>query len=115
MLVRAREPSDVILDLDRKVTRALVTGRGLTLGPDQLDVLVIIGLVDRLANARNKILEEQAHCRQQGTNTTAEDRSGSTTSEPPAVNRQAADSTSSGTIPEAVASSARARARAIFG
>lgn len=60
-----RDYPEAIIDLDRKVSRALQHGRGITLSPVQLDVLASIGLVARLAEEKAQILGKQARDRQE--------------------------------------------------
>ena len=47
-----------IVDLDRKVSRAIQRGKGLTLSAEQLDVLTQIGILKSLAEAKAEILKE---------------------------------------------------------
>lgn len=49
-----------IVDLDRKISRAMEKRRGITLSSAQLDLLASIGLVDALAKAKAEILTAQA-------------------------------------------------------
>lgn len=49
-----------IVDLDRKISRAMQQRRGITLSAAQLDHLAAIGLIDALAKAKAEILTAQA-------------------------------------------------------
>ncbi|WP_156029194.1 hypothetical protein [Sphingobium sp. DC-2] len=60
-----RDYPEAVIDLDRKVSRALQQGRGITLSPSQLDVLASIGMIGRLAEEKARILSEQARERQE--------------------------------------------------
>jgi 2-polyprenyl-6-methoxyphenol hydroxylase-like FAD-dependent oxidoreductase len=114
MTVR-RTPAEAIIDLDRKVSRALEKGRGIGLSAEQLDVLTEIGLVERLAEAKASVLREQARCRQKKVVSTSEAASGSTSLEVPEANLSVPNGISGGTIPPGDGSAGRARARMIFG
>ncbi|AHE57401.1 hypothetical protein [Sphingomonas sanxanigenens] len=107
--------AEAIIDLDRKVSRAMAMGRGISLRADQLDALASIGLIERLADAKATILKEQARCRQIRAGSISGEGSGSTSPEAPAADPPAANGTSGGTTPPQDASAARARARKMFG
>ena len=110
----ARSPRNTLIDLDRKVSRALETGRGITLSPEQLDALADIGLVERLAGAKAKILLEEARWRQTRAASINAEVSGSTSTVAPEGNLPAPTGISSGMIRPAGTSAERARARAMF-
>lgn len=105
---------EAIVDLDRRVSRAIAKGRGIGLTRDQLDALAAIGLIERLAEAKASILKEQARCRQTKEESISGAASGSTMSGPAEARPPAGDCTSGGTIPRPGAFNARARARRIF-
>lgn len=102
-----------IVDLDRKLSRAVSKGKGVTFSADQLDVLAHVGLLEIVAEAKAEILKEQAKCRLNGSINAAS--SGSTSFAEPAASRQARITTSGGTTPPSANSGARARARTTFG
>nr|KMW31129.1 hypothetical protein BV87_02810 [Sphingobium yanoikuyae] len=110
-----RNHNESVIDLDRKVSRALQCGRGITLSPSQLDVLAEIGLVGRLAEEKARILKEQAQWRQKKVASTSGASSGSTSTVGPVENPIQAAGISSGMTPEEAGSAARARARQTFG
>jgi hypothetical protein len=102
-----------IVDLDRKVSRAIERGKGVTLSAEQLDVLTQIGILKNLAEAKAEILKEQAECRLKGS--ISEASSGSTMPAEKVGSPSAPISTSGGTHLKQASSDARARARATFG
>lgn len=53
-----------IINLDRKISRALERGKGIGLTADQLDVLAGNGLLERPAEAKATILKAHARSRQ---------------------------------------------------
>jgi len=110
-----RTMSEAIIDLDRKVSRAIARGKGIGLSADQLDALAEIGLVERLAEAKAAILKEQARCRQTKVASTSEEASGSISRGAPEASQSARDGISGGMTPPEAVSAARARARTMFG
>ena len=105
----------LLVDLDRKVSRAMENRRGITLSPDQLDALASIGMVEKLACAKAEILVENARCRQTRAISTNAAGSGSALIEVLVVSPLAPDGTFGGTTPPPGTSGARARARVMFG
>lgn len=106
--------ADAIVALDRKVSRAMTSGRGIGLTADQLDVLASIGLIELLAAAKAAVLKEQAQCRRLMAESINEARSGSTLSGDPGAGPHHRDSTFGGTTPRRDINDARARARTMF-
>lgn len=103
-----------IIDLDRRISRALEKGKGVSLSADQLDVLVEIGLVDRLSEAKAAVLKEHARSRQslKSSNAPSFDQSPNEGSSAVEHGRNgAAESTGSGVS----GITPRQRARAMFG
>lgn len=109
-----RSPAKLLIDLDRKVSRAMECGRGLTLSPDQLDALAAIGMVAKLAEAKAAILMEEARCRQTREESISGAGSGSTSNEARAESLPAVAGISGGMIPAPATNGARARARVTF-
>ena len=109
-----RSPSKLLIDLDRKVSRALERGRGLMLSPEQLDALGSIGLIAKLAEAKATILMEEARCRQSKVASISGVASGSTSTVGQAGSQLPVAGISGGMIPLQGTNDARARARATF-
>ncbi|WP_218843463.1 MULTISPECIES: hypothetical protein [unclassified Sphingomonas] len=108
-------PCEALVRLDRKISKALSTGKGVKLGGDELALLAGIGMIEQLADSKAKALKEQARCLQLRVASIREGRSGSISSGAPTASLRAIDGTSGGMTPPQDASSARARARATFG
>jgi hypothetical protein len=102
------------VDLDRKLSRAMTRGKGMKLSAAQLDLLVSLGLLEALADAKAQILKEQARCRQIRVESINGEGFGSTLFEAQTASQQATDSIFGGTTATEGASSARARARRMF-
>jgi len=69
--VRASDASlqeSTLTRLDRKVSKAIVNGRGIRLSADELDTLAIIGAVQLLSDATAKALTAAAKQRQEKKN-----------------------------------------------
>ncbi|KMS58700.1 hypothetical protein V473_02630 [Sphingobium cupriresistens LL01] len=109
-----RSYAESVIDLDRKISRAIQCGRGITLNPDQLDIMADIGFVSRLAEEKARILQEQAQWRRKKAASINEASSGSIMSGAPTDAPPATDFTSGGTTPQTDGSNARARARQMF-
>lgn len=56
----------LVVELDRKLTRAAARGKGVGLSAKHIDVLVELGLLDLLSEAKSAVLKEQARARQVG-------------------------------------------------
>lgn len=108
-------PCDALVRLDRKVSRALATGKGIKLAGDELELLAQLGMIEQLAESKAKALKEQARCRQLRVVSTSEGLSGSTSSAEPTGSPPAIAGTSGGTTPQPDATSGEARARRMFG
>lgn len=52
-----------IVDLDRRISRAITRAKGVKLSARDLDLLTSIGLAERLASAKSAALLESAKCR----------------------------------------------------
>ncbi|MES3044003.1 hypothetical protein O6U13_10830 [Sphingomonas faeni] len=111
----ARTPlADAILRLDRKISRAIETTKGINLKPAELGLLTLVGGVGLLGKARSDIQKEIAKCLHQTTPIAAA-TSTSTILEERTASPSARTSTSAGTTPQPDAFSDVARARLIFG
>ncbi len=108
-------PCDSLVRLDRKVSRALVGGKGIKLSGDELELLAQLGMIEQLADSKAKALKEQARCRQLRVVSINEGPSGSTSSGEPTANQPPTGGTSGGTTPQPDGSSGRARAQRLFG
>lgn len=53
----------LVVELDRKLTRAAARGKGVGLSAKHIDVLVELGLLDLLSVAKSAVLKEQARAR----------------------------------------------------
>ncbi|MGF7152656.1 hypothetical protein [Novosphingobium gossypii] len=104
-----------LVHLDRKLSRAMFSRRGIKLTADDLDLLASLGMPAKVAQAKAKALEDEAKCRQLRVVSTNGGRSGSISSVGRMENQQAIDGTSGGTMPGQGASSGEARARQMFG
>jgi hypothetical protein len=104
-----------IVDLDRKISRAMTRAKGVKLSAADLDLLTSIGLLERLAGAKAAALMETARCRASREGSTSAGRSGSISPGAPAGSRSRHSSTSTGMTPAVDDSAARARAREMFG
>ncbi|MGO1304994.1 MAG: MarR family winged helix-turn-helix transcriptional regulator, partial [Sphingomonas parapaucimobilis] len=69
-----------IVELDRRVSRASMNGRGVDLTATDLDLLVSLGLIAMLHTAKTEYLGEQARCRHARHHSIAEANTGSTNS-----------------------------------
>ncbi|WP_158272925.1 MULTISPECIES: hypothetical protein [unclassified Novosphingobium] len=108
-------PCEALVRLDRKISKALSTGKGVKLGGDELALLAGIGMIEQLADSKAKALKEQARCLTLRVASTNGGRSGSISSVAPMGGPQAIVGTSGGMTPPLAASSARARAQQTFG
>lgn len=108
-------PCDALVRLDRKVSRALATGKGIKLHGHELELLAGLGMIEQLADSKAKALKEQARCRQLRVVSTSEGHSGSTTSGELTASLPAIGGTSGGTMPPPDGSNGEARARQMFG
>ena len=109
-----RNYAESVIDLDRKISRAIQCGRGITLNPDQLDIMADIGFVSRLAEEKARILQEQAQWRRKKAASISGENSGSTSIGEQAESPIPPIGTSSGMSPAEAGSAARARARQTF-
>ena len=66
------EPSLAVLDLDRRVSRALEQDRGMKFSAEELAILASTGAYGALRAAAGQVLEEQAKCRVKKNSTSAE-------------------------------------------
>lgn len=98
-----------IVELDRRVSRASMNGRGVDLTATDLDLLVSLGLIAMLHTAKTEYLGEQARCRHARHHSIAEANTGSTSSAGKTERSVRAAGTSSGTIPTRDAKQARQR------
>ncbi|MFV0922906.1 hypothetical protein ACR720_09515 [Sphingomonas parapaucimobilis] len=105
--------ADAILQLDRKIARAIQTNRGINLKSEDLDLLTLVGAVKLIGEARSEILKEKAQCRHRKTSIAAAN-STSIESVARTARLSARTSTSAGTIRSAAGCSGAARARLIF-
>ena len=110
-----RGSAEIIIHLDRKLSRAAQRGKGVTLTSDQLDALTELGLLEQLSDAKAAILKDHARCRRTKAECINEEASGSTSFVVPGENLSTTIGTSGGTILSADGSAARRRARAMFG
>lgn len=69
-----------IVRLDLRVSRAAEAGRGVDLTALDLDLLVSLGLIDLLHEAKTEFLKEQTRCRVMRRQLTTEENTGSTSS-----------------------------------
>ena len=106
---------ETLVKLDRKVSRALCTGKGIKLTGDELSILAELGMIEQLSESKAKALKEQGRCRQLRVVSTNEDRSGSILSAAPMAGPRRIDGTSGGTTRQPEGSSGEARAHQIFG
>ncbi|WP_309736956.1 hypothetical protein [Sphingomonas sp. SORGH_AS_0742] len=105
--------ADAILQLDRKIARAIQTDRGINLKSEDLDLLTLVGAVKLIGEARSEILKEKAQCRHRKTSIAAAN-STSIESVARTARLSARTSTSAGTIRSPAGCSGAARARLIF-
>jgi hypothetical protein len=106
---------EALVRLDRKVSRALVSGKGLKLSDIELASLAEIGMIEQLATAKAQALKEQGRWRQSKVVSISADRSGLTSSEAQMVSLPATDGTSGGMMSPPAGNSGEARARQMFG
>jgi hypothetical protein len=108
-------PTDNLVRLDRKVSRALAIGKGIRLTAEELALLASIGMIEQLSDSKAVALREQAQCRQSRVASISGARSGSTLSAAPMGGPPAIGGISGGTMPPPAVSSAKARAHQTFG
>ncbi|WP_408586460.1 hypothetical protein [Novosphingobium sp.] len=106
---------ETLVKLDRKVSRALCTGKGIKLTGDELSILAELGMIEQLSDSKAKALKEQGRCRQLRVVSTNAGRSGSTSSVEPMASQRPTAGTSGGTTPPQDDSSGEARALRMFG
>lgn len=104
---------DEIINLERKLTRAMQHERGITLKPADLNVLAAVGALDRLSEVKSEKIKEKVKWRQVRASINAAS-SGLITTEAKEECRPATSSTSTGMIAQKDASAGRARASAMF-
>jgi hypothetical protein len=68
---------EALVNLDRKVSRALQNEVGVKLSSADLELLAAIGVISILSEAKARALEEVARCRRSSLAFTSEDLSGS--------------------------------------
>ncbi|WP_244646793.1 hypothetical protein [Sphingomonas sp. CFBP 8760] len=100
-----------IVHLDKRVSRAAEVGRGVDLTAADLDLLVSLGLIDLLHDAKAKFLREQTTCRVMRRQSIDGANTGSISSGGPTAASVRLVGTSSGTIPPRDAKQAFQRAR----
>ena len=108
------EAPDTLVRLDRKLSRAIVTGKGIKLTGEELELLARIGMIEQLSTAKAVALREQAQCRQSRAASISAGRTGSTSFAAPMASPPATGGTSGGTMPPPADSNARARALQTF-
>ena len=108
-------PCEALVRLDRKLSRALFTGKGIKLAAEDLELLTSLGMMEQVAESKALALKEEARCRQLRVVSTNEGNSGSISSVERMASRPAIDGTSGGMTPPQGASSGKARARRMFG
>lgn len=108
------EAPDTLVRLDRKLSRAIVSGKGIKLTGDELELLARIGMIEQLSSAKAVALREQARCRQSKVASISEVRSGLTSSAAPMAGLPATVGISGGTTSTPGDNSAKARARQTF-
>lgn len=104
---------DRVIELERRLSRAMQRGAGITLKAQDLDVLAATGAADCLTEAKARLLKERATWRQRAS--INEVGSTSTTTEVEMGSPVVPGCTSAGIVQSRDASAARARASAIFG
>lgn len=108
-------PCEDLVRLDRKLSRALVIGKGIRLAAGELELLASLGMIEQVAESKARALKEQARCRQLKVASINEAHSGSISSvgqmgAPPAI-----AGISGGTMGPQGDNSGKARARRMFG
>lgn len=104
---------DMIIELERRLSRAMHRGAGIFLKAEDLDVLAATGAADCLTKVRTDLLKERAKWRQK-TASIDEATTTSTTTVALTASPAARGSTSIGIAQAKDASAARARASAMF-
>jgi len=107
-------PSEIV-ELSRKVNKAALNGKRLTLTAEQLQLLVNLGLTELVAAAATNALKERATWQTQNALCTSEEISGSTMSVAQMASQSHQTSISSGMRPASAKLDARARAQAMLG
>jgi hypothetical protein len=54
---------DSLIELDRRISRAIAKGKGIRFSDEELDLLVTVGAIDTLKSAASEALKAQAEAR----------------------------------------------------
>lgn len=111
----ASVPCEALVRLDRKISKAVFTGKGVKLTGAELAILAQIRMVERIADAKAKALKEQIRLRQSELAPVGTYPVASASSRAAVSNHPVAPHGGDGTASQPNVSSGRARAWRTFG